>query len=67
MELTANVEQETKGLLEKRLIQVSDPTSSQYGQYLSRDQLRDVLKPSVTGEKAVLDWLTTSGISRQVG
>ncbi|TLD39767.1 tripeptidyl-peptidase-like protein [Venturia nashicola] len=56
---------ETERILEKTLQQVSDPNSLAYGQYLSQDQLRDVMRPSATGKKAVMEWLTASGISQQ--
>lgn len=52
-------------MLEQTIRQVSDPSSPQYGRYLSRDQLYDIMKPPVVAEKAVLDWLKAAGIEKQ--
>ncbi|QDS72513.1 hypothetical protein FKW77_000095 [Venturia effusa] len=54
---------ETEGLVEQAIRQVSDPDSPRYAQYLSRDQLHDLVKPSSRGREAVINWLATSGAS----
>ncbi|NWY35027.1 TPP1 peptidase, partial [Pheucticus melanocephalus] len=46
-----------------RLVQaVSDPQSPQYGQYLSLEQLRDLVQPSPATLMTVLKWLQGHGV-----
>jgi tripeptidyl-peptidase-1 len=41
---------------------ISSPNSPNYGQYLKRDELKDLIKPRAESSDAVLGWLKTSGI-----
>src|SRR6185437_11272217 len=41
---------------------VSDPNSSQYGQFLNEDQYRAQFAPSTDEVSAVSDWLTSAGL-----
>ncbi|KAJ4359194.1 Tripeptidyl-peptidase sed2 [Ascochyta clinopodiicola] len=50
-------------ILERTLMEVSDPNHVRYGQHLKRDELRDLIKPRAESTKAVLSWLEESGIS----
>ncbi|KFW74313.1 Tripeptidyl-peptidase 1, partial [Manacus vitellinus] len=46
-----------------RLVEaVSDPRSSQYGQYLSLEQVRDLVQPSPATLMTVLKWLQDHGV-----
>lgn len=48
-----------------RLMEVSDPSSSQYGQYLSADEVHSIFAPADDTVQAVKDWLVSSGISEK--
>jgi tripeptidyl-peptidase-1 len=50
-------------ILEKTLMEVSDPEHARYGQHLKRDELRELIKPRAESTRAVLSWLEESGIS----
>jgi tripeptidyl-peptidase-1 len=41
---------------------ISSPSSPQYGQHLKRSQLKDLVKPRAESSDAVLSWLQASGI-----
>ena len=46
-----------------RLMDVSDPTSSNYGKYLSAEDVHDVFKPSDDAVNAVKKWLVEEGVN----
>jgi len=50
-------------ILERTLMEVSDPNHARYGQHLKRDELRDLVRPRAESTKAVMSWLEESGIS----
>ncbi|KAJ4374520.1 Tripeptidyl-peptidase sed2 [Didymella sp. IMI 355093] len=52
-------------VLERTLMEVSDPHHARYGQHLKRDELKDLIKPRAESSKAVLSWLEESGISSE--
>src|ERR1700760_3782134 len=41
---------------------VSDPSNARYGQYLTKDEVEELIKPTVETFSAVHDWLLTNGI-----
>ncbi|KAK5992133.1 Aorsin [Cladobotryum mycophilum] len=45
------------------LMDVSDPSSKNYGKYWTRDQVAEMFSPSKDTVDAVKDWLSSSGIS----
>jgi tripeptidyl-peptidase-1 len=49
-------------LLHEALRNISDPGSVQYGQHLGKDDVKQLVKPSETGVKAVMDWIKRSSI-----
>ncbi|KAF2030683.1 subtilisin-like protein [Setomelanomma holmii] len=51
-----------RALLERTLMDVSSPSSSRYGQHLTRSELKDLIKPRAESSDAVLSWLEASGI-----
>lgn len=56
------LEQPNLSLFEQKLYDVSTPQHSLYGQHLSRQELRDLMKPRSESTSAVLDWLRASGV-----
>ena len=52
-------------ILERTLMEISDPNHARYGQHLKRDELKDLIKPRAESTKAVLSWLQESGISSE--
>jgi tripeptidyl-peptidase-1 len=64
----ANLSQADSSLLERTLMDVSSPSSPNYGQHLQRRELKDLIKPRAESSDAVLSWLQASGIeSRDIG
>ncbi|ETS74541.1 hypothetical protein PFICI_13025 [Pestalotiopsis fici W106-1] len=55
----------TSGLFEKTLLEISSPTHPSYGQYLSREQAKDLVQPRQESTDAVLAWLESAGIPDQ--
>jgi tripeptidyl-peptidase I len=45
------------------LSEISNPYHANYGQYLKRHQLKDMLRPTPEATAAVLDWLAHSGVA----
>jgi tripeptidyl-peptidase-1 len=54
-----------RALWEQSLAEISDPFHSRYGQYMKRDQLKNLLRPSQGATDAVLAWLQDAGISQR--
>ncbi|KAI5367380.1 Putative peptidase S53, activation domain, peptidase S8, subtilisin, Ser-active, Sedolisin [Septoria linicola] len=50
-------------LFEQTLFAVSNPSNARYGQYLKRDELKDLLRPKSEATSAVMSWLVQSGVS----
>ncbi|KAK4068799.1 uncharacterized protein Triagg1_7159 [Trichoderma aggressivum f. europaeum] len=50
-------------LLEKTLHQVSDPSSPQYGKYLSREDAKALLRPRQGSTDTIKKWLSKAGIA----
>ncbi len=51
------------GLFEQTLYAISNPSHSKYGQFLKRDELKAMLRPSSRATSAVMAWLLESGVS----
>ncbi|KAF1989544.1 tripeptidyl peptidase SED3 [Aulographum hederae CBS 113979] len=56
------VTQPNPRLLEQTLYDVSTPGHRRYGQFLKRDELKDLLRPVPAATKAIMEWLSVSGI-----
>jgi tripeptidyl-peptidase-1 len=41
---------------------VSDPSNARYGQYLTKDEVEELIKPTAESFSAVQDWLLSNGI-----
>lgn len=57
--------------LERRLLQISDPSSAKYGQHLSTEEVDDLIRPSSYSVQLIDDWLasnealsTSSGVTK---
>ncbi|KAL6889192.1 peptidase S8/S53 domain-containing protein [Trichoderma evansii] len=48
---------------EKRLLEISDPASFQYGNHMTPEEVIDVFAPPQSSVDTVITWLTESGIS----
>lgn len=52
-----------QGLFEQTLSDISNPDHSRYGQYLKRDELKTLLRPSSAATEEVFQWLTSAGVN----
>ena len=50
-------------MFDQAFAEVSNPYHDRYGQYLSRDEIKAMLRPAEDATNAVLSWLQQSGIS----
>ncbi|GAP89437.2 putative tripeptidyl-peptidase 1 precursor [Rosellinia necatrix] len=62
MQIQIGLKQGNFAELEKQLYEVSDPANPKYGQHLSADEVKDLVKPSKETEDLVLEWLGDYGI-----
>jgi len=63
-EITIALKQQNLALLNEIFVNVSDPQNSMYGQFLSREEILDIVSPPQHQVHRVLDWLHTYGIDR---
>ncbi|EMR65696.1 putative tripeptidyl-peptidase 1 protein [Eutypa lata UCREL1] len=56
------LEQPNLPLFEQKLYDVSTPQHPLYGKHLTREEVKDLMKPRVESTSVVLDWLKVSGI-----
>ncbi|KAI5926960.1 peptidase-like protein [Camillea tinctor] len=62
LKLRIALEQPNAALFEKTLTDISTPQHVLYGRHLSREELKDMMKPRDESTAAVLDWLRASGV-----
>lgn len=62
IKLRIALEQPNLALFEQTLYDVSTPQHVLYGKHLSREEVRDLVKPSEGSAAAVLGWLRAAGI-----
>ncbi|MCJ1328981.1 hypothetical protein MMC10_005658 [Thelotrema lepadinum] len=48
----------------KTVDSVSDPSSTEYGNFLQKSQVDGILRPTVASKTAVTSWLTKNGVSK---
>lgn len=60
--LRVALEQPNLPQFEQTLYDVSSPQHPLYGQHLSREELRDLMRPRAESTSVVLDWLRASGV-----
>ncbi|KAF2458520.1 tripeptidyl-peptidase-like protein [Lineolata rhizophorae] len=56
------VTQPNQALFEETLLQVSTPGHARYGQHLSRDELKALIRPRAESTTAILAWLRAAGV-----
>uniref|UniRef100_A0A6Q2YVF0 Peptidase S53 domain-containing protein n=1 Tax=Esox lucius TaxID=8010 RepID=A0A6Q2YVF0_ESOLU len=63
IELTFALRQQNLDRLEDLLLLVSDPSSPQYGKYLTLEEVTALVRPSQLTQKVVRQWLQSNGVS----
>ncbi|KAK1574209.1 Pro-kumamolisin [Colletotrichum navitas] len=63
MSLHIGLQPESPGQLERHLNEISDPFHERFRQYLSADQVKELMRPSEETIDVVHDWLVDCGIS----
>jgi len=64
IELTFALKQENVDVLEDILTKVSDPSSQLYGQYMTINDITELVSPSRKSIKVVQDWLKRRGVAQ---
>lgn len=64
--LSIGLRQSNEGLVEKHLLEVSDPSHSRYGQHLSNAEIQDIIRPSEESQDLVKAWLEEHGITNVI-
>ncbi|KAI1762048.1 subtilisin-like protein [Hypoxylon sp. FL1150] len=62
IKLRIALEQPNLNQFEKALYDISTPQHALYGKHMSRDEVREMMKPREESTAAVLGWLETSGV-----
>ncbi|KAI0101751.1 subtilisin-like protein [Nemania sp. FL0031] len=62
IKLRVALEQPGLDQFEKTLYDISTPQHALYGRHLSREEVRDLVKPTEASTTAVLDWLHSAGV-----
>lgn len=62
--LEIGLKQRNEGLVERHLVEVSNPNHARYGQHLTAAEIHDMVSPSDETVDLVHDWLMEHGISR---
>lgn len=62
IKLTIGLKQSNADRLFDQLIDVSDPTSSNYGKHWSQEQVSEYVRPEASTRSAVFNWLNDNGI-----
>lgn len=60
--LQIGLKQRNEGLVERHLIEVSDPTHERYGQHLSAAEIADIVRPEKETVEQVHQWLAEHGV-----
>ncbi|KAI9710709.1 MAG: vesicle formation at the endoplasmic reticulum [Bogoriella megaspora] len=64
LKLRIAVKSPNNAMLDQRLLDISTPGHSLYGQHLSRDELKALLRPAPDVTDMVMEWLDSCGIER---
>ncbi|KAI6089848.1 subtilisin-like protein [Hypoxylon rubiginosum] len=62
LKLRIALEQPNLDQFEKTLYDISTPQHALYGKHMSRDEVKEMMKPRDESTAAVLEWLETSGV-----
>lgn len=57
------MKQPNETLFEQALLHISSPDHPRYGQHMTREELKDMLRPSRKATEAVTQWLDNAGIT----
>jgi len=60
--LQIGLKQRNEGLVERHLLEVSDPDHERYGQHLTAAEIADIVRPEDASIKQVHEWLDAHGI-----
>lgn len=60
--LRIGIKQRNEGLVERHLIEVSDPEHERYGQHLSAKEIADIVRPEEESVRLVHQWLQEHGV-----
>jgi tripeptidyl-peptidase-1 len=60
--LQIGLKQRNEGLVERHLLEVSDPDHERYGQHLTAAEIADIVRPEDASVKQVHEWLAAHGI-----
>jgi tripeptidyl-peptidase-1 len=60
--LQIGLKQRNEGLVERHLLEVSDPDHARYGQHLTAAEIADIVRPEATSVSQVHEWLAAHGI-----
>ena len=60
--LQIGLKQRNEGLVERHLIEVSDPDHERYGQHLTAAEIADIVRPEAASVSQVHEWLAEHGI-----
>lgn len=61
--LQIGLKQRNEGLVERHLLEISDPDHERYGQHLTADEISDMVQPTGDTVDSVHSWLASHGIS----
>jgi tripeptidyl-peptidase I len=62
--LQIGLKQQNEGLVEKHLLEVSDPAHARYGQHLTDEEIAEIVAPTDEAVNLVHEWLTDHGITK---
>lgn len=62
LDLQIGLKQSRFDELERHLLEISDPSHTRYTDYLSAEEVNDLVKPSDETFSSVLEWLASSGV-----
>ena len=65
LELTFAIKQQNKDQLENLLLEVSNPDSKHYGEYINVDQITNIISPLEKSIDIVKIWLFNNGVSEE--
>lgn len=61
--LQIGLKQRNEGLIERHLIEISDPSHERYGQHLTAAEVADIIRPEDASVSQVHEWLVEHGVS----
>eukprot|EP01038_Epipyxis_sp_PR26KG_P009117 gene9117-12298_t len=62
LDLIFAIKQQNRALIEQKLLEISTPSSSQYGKHLTLDEVNELTQPSIEAQNTVKQFLNEYGI-----